>query len=683
MRDERQRDSGRGLPSVVGCLVTRSRKFAAFGFSLLFCCVSLRAQMTDVLTYHYDKARTGQALHEEILAPSNVNTNHFGLLWTLPTDGKVDAQPLYAAGVSIPGQGTRNVLIVCTEHDTVYAFDADSTNKLWQVSMLGTNETPSDSRSCSLLVPEIGVTATPVIDRSLGSNGTIFVVAMSKNNSSTYFHRVHALDLATGHDLVPPTTVVATYPGTGANSSGGNVIFDPKQYMDRCGLLLLNGVVYTAWASHCDIDPYTGWVMGYDEHTLAQTNVIDITPNGMEAGIWMAGSGPAADASNNIYFLDGNGTFETSLTAGGFPISNDFGNAFVKLSTFSNKLAVADYFTMSNTVQESLDDLDLGSGGILLLPDMIDTNGNTRQLAVGAGKDAVIYLVDRNNLGKFSPATNLNYQSVSGALASGGVFSSPAYFNGTLYYGAVGDTIKAFPFHNARLGAMSSHTAASFVYPGATPSVSANGVSNGIVWATENTTPVVLHAYSVTNLAMEFYNSNQAGSRDQFGVGNKFITPTIASARVYIGATNSVGVFGLRDTTTLTPIQQWRNTYFHNPSNVGAGANTNAPAGDGVPNLMKYALGLNPTTVVTYAQLPVGSIQADGGTNYLTLTVNRLADPTDVTYNVEVSGDLQSWVFGPPFTVTLTNIPSQLDVRDNTPASGATARFIRLQVTNP
>jgi hypothetical protein len=636
-----------------------------------------------VLTYHNDVARTGQTLHEEVLSPGNVGTNHFGLLWTLPTDGKVDAQPLYAAGVSIPGQGEHNVLFVATEHDTVYAFDADSTDKLWQVSMLGTNEVPSDPRApCTLLVPEIGITATPVIDRQLGSNGTIFVVAMSKNNSGTYFHRIHALDLATGHDRVAATTVAATFPGTGANSSGGNVIFDPKQYMDRSGLLLLNGVVYTAWASHCDQDPYTGWVIGYDEHTLAQTNVINVTPNGMEGGIWMAGAGLAADASNNIYFLDGNGTFDTALTGNGFPASGDFGNAFIKLSTISNALAVADYFTMSNTVNESLLDLDLGSGGALLLPDMIDGQGNTRQLAVGAGKDAIIYLVDRNDMGKFSPNTNLNYQSVNGAVA-GGVFSMPAYFNGALYYGSTNDHLRAFPFQNALLGAASSHTSATFGYPGTTPGISANGVSNGIVWASENTTPVVLHAYSATNLAEELYNSNQAGSRDHFGVGNKFITPTVASARVYVAATNSVGVFGLLDTSTLSPLQQWRNTYFHNPSNVGAGANTNIVLSDGVPNLMKYALGYAPTTFVTSAELPVPSILPDSGQDYLALAVNRAADPTDVTYDVEVSGDLQNWAFGPPFTVTLTNTPSLLNVRDNTPVSSAPARFIRLQVTNP
>jgi len=260
------------------------------GWSL---CFVASAQMTDVLTYHNDNERTGQALHEQILTPANVSTNHFGKLWILPVDGKVDAQPLYAAGVSIPGKGEHNVLIVPTEHDSVYAFDADSTNIFWHVSMLGTNETPSDDRGCSQVTPEIGVTATPVIDRQLGPNGTFFVVAMSKNGSSSYFQRIHALDLATGIDRVAAVTVAATYPGTGDNSSGGNVIFDPAQYKERAGLLLLNGQIVTAWSSHCDIRPYTGWIISYDEHTLSQTSILNVTPNGNEGAIWMAGDGLA------------------------------------------------------------------------------------------------------------------------------------------------------------------------------------------------------------------------------------------------------------------------------------------------------------------------------------------------------------------------------------------------------
>jgi len=260
------------------------------------------AQSTDVLTYHNDIGRTGQNLHEEILTPSNVNATNFGLLRILSTDGKVDAQPLYAAGVSIPGRGVRNVLYVATEHDSVYAFDADSNNLLWGTSMLSAGETPSDDHGCGQVTPEIGITATPVIDRALGTNGTMFVVAMSKDAMGNYFQRLHALDLATGANRVWPRTIAATYPGKGDNSDGTNVIFNPAQYVERCGLLLLGGAVYTAWSSHCDSRLYTGWVMGYDEHTLAQTSVLNVTPNGNEGAIWMAGDGLAADCSSNISF---------------------------------------------------------------------------------------------------------------------------------------------------------------------------------------------------------------------------------------------------------------------------------------------------------------------------------------------------------------------------------------------
>jgi hypothetical protein len=661
-----------------------STAFLAFGSGLLLIAPSYtQAQMTDVLTYHNDNGRTGQALHEEILTPANVNTNYFGKLWVLSTDGNVDAQPLYAAGVSIPGQGLHNVLVVVTEHDSVYAFDADSTNILWQVSLLGAGETTSDNRGCGQVSPEIGITATPVIDRQLGSNGTIFVVAMSKTNSSTYFQRIHALDVGTGADRIPAVTVIASYPGTGDNSSGGNVVFDPAQYKERPGLLLLNGVIYTAWASHCDIRPYTGWIMTYAEQTLVQISVLNVTPNGNEGAIWMAGDGLAADAGANVYFLDANGLFDTNLDVNGFPITSNYGNAFIKLSTTNNTLAVADYFDMSNAVAENDADKDLGSGGELVLPDMVDAQNNTRQLAVGAGKDSNIYLVDRTNMGKFSPNTNAIYQQVSGVLG-GQVFSTPAYFNGTLYYGASGDHVKALPFQNARLAAVSSQTSGAFGFPGATPAISANGTSNGIVWATENNSTDVLHAYDATNLANELYNSSQAaGGRDNFGAGNKFITPTIASARVYVGTTSGVGVFGLLDQSTLTPLQMWRANHFGNPSNVGAGADTAAPAGDGIPNLIKYALGLDPYTPAASSQLPSGSILPDNGQSYLTLTVNTVAQAPDVTYAVEVSGDLQSWTSGPPFTVTLTNIPTQIIVRDNIPVGGALMRFIHLRISDP
>ena len=498
---------------------------------------------TDVLTYHNDIARTGQNLTESILTTSNVTSATFGKIGFYPVDGRVDAQPMYASNVTVPGKGTHNVLIIPTEHDSVYAFDADSGSILWQTFMLAGGETPSDPRDCGQVSPEIGVTATPVIDRTRGPNGAVYVAAMSKNGS-TYHQRLHALDLALGTELFGgPVEVQASYPGTGDNTNGTDVIFDPAQYKERVGLLLMNGMVYTGWASHCDIRPYTGWIIAYDASTLLQTSVLNVVPNGSEGALWASGAGLAADNSGNIYFLDANGDFDTSMNASGFPNNGDFGNAFIKLST-SGGLAVADYFEMFNQQQENSTDTDLGSGGALVLPDLTDGAGQTVHLAVGAGKDTNIYVVNRDAMGKFNPNSNNIYEELAGALP-GGVYSMPAYFNRTVYYGAVGNPIKAFTIANAKLStAPAFQTSNTFAYPGATPSISANGTSNAIVWAVENTNPAVLHAYSATNLN-ELYNSNQApGGRDQFGAGNKFITPTIVNGKVFVGTPNGVAVFG-------------------------------------------------------------------------------------------------------------------------------------------
>ncbi len=503
----------------------------------------------DVITYHYDNGRTGQNLNETTLVPANVNSTKFGKLGAFTVDGKVDAQPLYISGVTISGQ-SKNVLYVVTEHGSIYAFDAGTVNGntgtfVWKKSTLLTGETTSDNRGCGQVSPEIGITATPVIDRTRGPNGAIYVVAMSKDASGNYFQRLHALDLTTGAELFGgPKTIQATYPGTGDNSSGGNVVFDAKQYKERPGLLQIGGTIYATWSSHCDIRPYTSWVMAYDAATLAQTSVLNLVPNGSEGGIWMAGTAPAADASGNIFFIIGNGDFDTTLNFSGFPANGNCGNCFVKLTT-SGSLKLADYFTPHNTVAESNADEDFGSGGGILLVDVTDSNGRTRHLSIGAGKDSLIYVVDRDNMGKFNSTTDQIYQEISGQLG-GGVYSMPAYFNGTVYYGAVGDHLKAFPIASAKLaGIPSSQSTATFAYPGTTPSVSANGTTNGIVWAVENNSTGVLHAYDATNLTNELYNSNQAANnRDQFS-DNKFITPMVANGKVYVGTPNSVVVFGL------------------------------------------------------------------------------------------------------------------------------------------
>ena len=499
---------------------------------------------TDVLTYKNDLSRSGQNLTESTLTLANVTTSSFGLLRVLPADGKVDAQPLYISQLSVSG-AMRSVVFAATENDSVYAFDANTGSILWQVSLLAAGETVSDMRDCTQVSPQIGVTSTPVIDRSAGAHGTLFVIAMSKDAASNYHQRLHALDLASGAELLGgPTEISATSP----TAAGGVAMFVAGQYAERAALLLSNGTVYTSWTSHCDIPPYFGWIIGYSESTLSQSAVLNVAPNSNGGGpsIWMSGGGPAADSEGNIYLLTANGVFETTLDSNGFPNQQDYGNSFLKLSTAGGSLSVADYFTMYNEVAESSADGDLGSGGEMLLPDLTDSTNTVRHLAIGAGKDGNIYVVNRDSMGKFNASGNSQiWQQVRGVVP-GGIWATPAYFNGTVYYGDAGSTLKAFTIANAKLAAApQSQTSVQFTYPGTAPSVSANGTSNAIVWAHENSNPAVLHAYDATNLAHELYNSNQAGNRDQFGAGNKFITPTVADGKVFIGTTSGVAVFGL------------------------------------------------------------------------------------------------------------------------------------------
>ncbi len=505
---------------------------------------SAASSNVDVVTYHYDTMRSGGNTKETVLTPVNVNSTKFGLLGSFTVDGKVDGQPLYLSSVAIPGVGTKNVLYIVTEHDSVFAFDADSVMSapLWKTSMLQSGETPSDDRNCGQVTPEIGITSTPVIDRT---RNAIYVVAVAKTAAGAYVHRIHALNLATGAELFGgPTTLAATYPGIGANSTDGTDTFEPSKYNERAALLQVGATIYTTWGSHCDSGPYNSWVMSYSADTLRQTNALNLVPNGEDGGIWMAGAGPAADASGNVYFIIGNGDFDTTLSPAGMPSQGDCGNCFVKLAP-APKMALLDYFTPLNTVSESNGDLDFGSGGPLLLPDLKDSAGATHHLAVGIGKDQNIYVVDRDNMGKFNSSKNAIYQQISGILPDA-YDSSPVYFNNTVYLGGVVNPIMAIPITNAKLAtAPSSQTQAHYGYPGAMPIVTAAGTSNAIVWAVENATNGVLHAYDATNLGIELYNSTQApNGRDTFPP-NKYMTPMVTNGRVYVGTPNSVAVFGL------------------------------------------------------------------------------------------------------------------------------------------
>jgi hypothetical protein len=516
----------------------------------------------DVATFKNDRSRSGLNPAETTLTLANVNSLSFGLLHTVMVDGKVDAQPLYLSQVPMSGK-THNVAFVATEHGSVYAIDAVTGTPIWQVSVLAAGETPSDNHGCGQVSPEIGVTSTPVIDRAAGPHGALYIVGMSIDKSSDYHQRLHALDITTGTELFGgPTEITAS-----ASNSAGVTTFAAGQYKERAALLLANGQIYTSWSSHCDVHPYSGWIIAFDQKTLAQTAALNVGPNSdappvtngtyfnrSGPGIWMSGDGPGVDAQGYVYLLTGNGRFEPTLDANGFPNMGDYGNSFLKLASTPSSLRVADYFAMSSEVAESGADLDLGSGGEMLLPDLKDIGGNVKHLVIGAGKDGNIYLIDRDNMGKFSATRNNIWQEVDGVLPGkgpadyrGGVRSSPAWFNGNIYYGDSGGTLKAFSVTNAKLSTTpTSQSAIAFTIPGASPVVSANGTSNAIVWANESKTPAVLHAYDASNLAHELYNSNQAtGGRDQFGPGNKFIAPTVAGGRVFIGTTNSLAIFGL------------------------------------------------------------------------------------------------------------------------------------------
>lgn len=621
-----------------------------------FCLSSLSAQ-TNVLTYRNDNMRTAQNLTESVLTPTNVKQATFGKLLNLPVDGKVDAQPLVASGLTIPGQGVHDVVFAVTEHDSTYAFDANTGAVLWQVSALQAGEIPSDNRGCGQVTPEIGITATPVIDLNAGPHGTIYLVAMSKTSTGSVYHqRLHALDLTTGAEQFNgPVDIQATYPGTGDNSSNGTVVFDPKQYKDRTALLLVNGVVYTSWASHCDIRPYTGWTIGYNQNTLAQTGVFNFTPNGNEAAIWGAGGGAAADSSGNLYFDLGNGTFDTTLTAGGFPNRGDFGNSFVKLAPSNGTLSAVDYWTMFNTVSESNADTDLGSGGVMLLPDVLDAQGNVRHLGTGAGKDRNVYVFDRDNMGKFNPNSNGNIYQQLVTVLSGSEFASPAYFNGYVYYGSVGDVIRAFKVTAAVLSSTPAFTSqTSFGYPGTSPSVSASGNANGILWAVQNSSPAVLHAYDANDLVTEFYNSSQAGTRDQFGPGNKFITPTIANGKVFVGTQNSVAVFGnigatLTNLSPATGVQGSSVNITLTGTNFASGA-TVAVSGSGVT--------ASNVSVVSSTQI----------TATLTILASAATGPRSVsiTEAAKTSNSLTFSVTGSAQAPTLTSVSPNSGTRGST-----------------
>lgn len=504
----------------------------------------------EVLTYHNDLARTGQNTNETVLTPANVGSTSFGLVFTFPVDGYVYAQPLIMTNVTIPGHGVHDVVFVATEHDSVYAFDANTNvtgadPPLWQTSFLnpaaGVTTVPNGDVGTDDLVPEIGITSTPVIDPA---TGTIYVEAKTKETNSSgfvYVQRLHALDVTTGLEKFGgPVPIQVSVPGNGdGNDGAGHVPYDPLREHNRCGLLLNGGEVYIASASHGDNGPYHGWLIGYNAHTLALSNYFNATPNGGLGGFWQAGGAPAVDSSGYIYLESGNGTYDGAT-------SHDYGDSFLKMHLVSGQLAVADSFTPYNQQDLSDNDYDLGSGAPIVLPDSVG-NSTHQHLLVGAGKDGWIYLVDRDGMGGYDSTKNHIVETCTNAIGSS--FDTPAYFNGTIYYGGAYDNVKAFPISNASIALTpSSQSENGYGFPGSTPSISANGTKNAIVWTIEsdnygNSGPAILHAFAATNLAVELYNSDIVNQDP--GGAVKFAVPTVANGKVYVGAEYSLGVYGL------------------------------------------------------------------------------------------------------------------------------------------
>jgi hypothetical protein len=512
-------------------------------------CIQPATSYAGTFTYHNDNTRTGQNLNETVLTWANVNQAQFGKKFSYPLDGIAYASPLYVANVAIPGQGVCNVVYVATEHDSVYAFDADGVNShpLWKVSFInpaaGITTVPAiDTGECCDIAPEIGITGTPVIDQG---TGTLYVVAKTKEGSH-YVQRLHALDITTGAEKFGgPVVIQASVPGTGAGNDGnGHVRFNALRENQRPALLLNNGVVYIGFGSHGDQTPFHGWVLGYDAHTLQQVMAYNDTSNGSDGGIWHSGGGLSADSAGDIYFVTGNGTFDAN--SGGV----DYGNSVEKISPSGS---VLDYFTPHDQATLSAKDLDLGSGEALLLPDQ---GGPHPHLLVTAGKNGTMYLIDRDNMGHFNPSNDSQivqslvniFPNPSGSILDGGNFSVPVYFNGVVYFSPVAGTLQAFQLNNGLLStAPTSQSTATYAFPGGMFAISANGSTDGILWAVQRvdaTTPGVLHAYKATDLGVELYNSNQAGLRDTMDIAAKFNIPLVANGKVYVTSVSHLTVYG-------------------------------------------------------------------------------------------------------------------------------------------
>ena len=510
---------------------------------MLVLCLGAACAAQTVPTAQYDNARTGANTHETILMPRNVNAAHFGKQFVMRVDGDVYAQPLFVPALSIPGMGVHDVVFVATEHASVYAFDAagNPAEPLWQRSFLGAGVEPMPGNmvSCFFIQPEVGITPTPVIDIAAK---TMYVLVRTKEHD-LYYQRLHALDIATGSLRPGSGTAIRATVKLGSSLLGlvsNDVSFNAVVENPRAALLYANGTVYIAWGSSCDAGNYYGWVMAYDARTLQQKAVFNAAPVSGKAGIWQSDAGIAADADGNVYAVTGNGKF-TAVQGG-----KDYGDSVLKLA--GGALQLLDYFTPFDQERLNREDLDLGSSGPVLLPDQ---GGAHRHVLVTVGKDGVIYVIDRDRMGKFHAGSNAHaIQALQGLGQGGGGYGAPAYWNGHLFTFGRNDVLKDFAVDNGRLTEKPAHQG-TFKYHPATPVVSANGTKDGIVWVAltkawnAGETFGILQAYDAADVSRMLYSSSENGGRDAPGLVTRFAIPTVAGGRVYVGMKKGVWVYGL------------------------------------------------------------------------------------------------------------------------------------------
>ena len=513
---------------------------------------------TSVTTYHNDIGRTGQNLNETILTTSNVNATQFGKLFSQPVDGQVYAQPLYLPGLTIGGQ-THNVVFVATENDSVYAFDADSNgganaSPLWMASMLtsahgaasGATAFPASELAADI-TPLVGITGTPVIDPS---SNTLYVVSKTQEGGNAV-QRLHALDVTTGNEKFGgPVVITATVAGTGNGSVSGQLTFDPMWENQRPALLLVNGIVYIGFAAHGDNGPWHGWILGYNAATLKQTGAYNASPNGVGAGFWMSGSGLAADVLNpstqpygRMFVTSGNGDYTATTPYAG---SMDFGDSILNLDLTNGVPTIKDEFTPSDQADLDAEDGDLGSGGVMLIP--TQTTGSVPNLLVQVGKEGTLYLVNRDKMSGYN-STDAVVQEIPYGVGANGAWSTAAYWNGNVYYMGRGDYLKSFALVNGKLSTSPTESSEVYNYPGATPSISANGNTQGIVWTIDSEAyasgAAILQAHNASNVATTLYSSSTNSSRDNPGPAVKFSVPTVVNGKVYVGTGTQVSIYGL------------------------------------------------------------------------------------------------------------------------------------------